>query len=40
MQRITPFLWFDHEAGQAAKLYVGIFLDIEALKRAYAGAQS
>jgi predicted 3-demethylubiquinone-9 3-methyltransferase (glyoxalase superfamily) len=25
MQRITPFLWFDHEAEQAAKLYTGIF---------------
>jgi predicted 3-demethylubiquinone-9 3-methyltransferase (glyoxalase superfamily) len=25
MQRITPFLWFDHEAEQAAKFYTGIF---------------
>jgi predicted 3-demethylubiquinone-9 3-methyltransferase (glyoxalase superfamily) len=24
---ITPFLWFDHEAGEAAELYVSIFPD-------------
>ena len=24
-QRITPFLWFDHEAEEAAKLYVSLF---------------
>lgn len=27
MQRITPFLWFDKEAGQAAKFYTSIFRD-------------
>jgi len=25
MQKITPFLWFDHDAEEAAKLYVSIF---------------
>jgi predicted 3-demethylubiquinone-9 3-methyltransferase (glyoxalase superfamily) len=25
MQRITPFLWFDHQAEEAAKFYVSIF---------------
>ncbi len=24
-QRITPFLWFDHQAGEAADFYVSIF---------------
>ena len=27
MQRITPFLWFDKEGGQAAKFYTSIFPD-------------
>ena len=26
-QRITPFLWFDHQAEEAAKFYVAIFKD-------------
>ena len=25
MQRITPFLWFDHQAEEAAKFYTSIF---------------
>jgi predicted 3-demethylubiquinone-9 3-methyltransferase (glyoxalase superfamily) len=25
MQRITPFLWFDHEAEEAANFYVSVF---------------
>jgi predicted 3-demethylubiquinone-9 3-methyltransferase (glyoxalase superfamily) len=25
MQKVTPFLWFDHEAEQAAKFYTSIF---------------
>lgn len=25
MQKITPFLWFDHQAEEAAKFYVSIF---------------
>jgi predicted 3-demethylubiquinone-9 3-methyltransferase (glyoxalase superfamily) len=27
MQKITPFLWFDKEAGEAAKFYISIFKD-------------
>jgi predicted 3-demethylubiquinone-9 3-methyltransferase (glyoxalase superfamily) len=27
LQRITPFLWFDHEAEEAANFYVSIFED-------------
>lgn len=27
MQKITPFLWFDKEAGEAAKLYTSLFKD-------------
>ena len=35
MQRITPFLWFDHEAEEAANFYVSIFKNskIEAVSR-------
>ena len=25
IQKITPFLWYDKEAGEAAKLYTSIF---------------
>lgn len=25
MQKITPFLWFDHKAEEAANFYVAIF---------------
>ena len=25
MQKITPFLWFDHDAEEAAKFYTSIF---------------
>ena len=31
MQKITPFLWFDREAEEAAKLYVSIFPDSKIL---------
>lgn len=27
MQKITPFLWFDKEAGEAAKFYTQAFKD-------------
>ena len=27
MQKITPFLWFDKEAGEAAKFYTSVFKD-------------
>lgn len=36
-QRITPCLWFDHQAEEAAELYAAIFINIAELKRAYAG---
>jgi predicted 3-demethylubiquinone-9 3-methyltransferase (glyoxalase superfamily) len=26
MQKITPFLWFDDKAGDAAKFYVSVFM--------------
>src|SRR5437660_1420205 len=25
IQKITPFLWFDHQAGEAAKFYTSLF---------------
>jgi predicted 3-demethylubiquinone-9 3-methyltransferase (glyoxalase superfamily) len=25
MQKITPFLWFDHQAEEAAKFYTSVF---------------
>lgn len=31
MQKITPFLWFDKEAGEAAKFYVSVFKDAKIL---------
>jgi hypothetical protein len=34
MKKINPFLWFDSEAEQAAKFYVGIFKNIFVLVRA------
>ena len=33
MQKITPFLWFDKEAGEAAKFYTSIFKDAKILDR-------
>src|SRR6266436_1191691 len=27
MQKITPFLWFDNQAGEAAKFYCSVFKD-------------
>ena len=27
MQKITPFLWFDHNAEEAVKFYTSIFKD-------------
>jgi len=27
MQKITPFLWFDHQAEEAAKFYTSVFKD-------------
>lgn len=31
MQKITPFLWFDKEAGAAAKFYIQVFKDAKIL---------
>lgn len=31
MQKITPFLWFDKEAGEAAKFYTSVFSDAKIL---------
>ena len=32
MQKITPFLWFDNEAEEAAKFYVSIFRNSKIVK--------
>jgi predicted 3-demethylubiquinone-9 3-methyltransferase (glyoxalase superfamily) len=32
MQKISPFLWFDHQAEEAANFYVSIFKDAKILK--------
>jgi predicted 3-demethylubiquinone-9 3-methyltransferase (glyoxalase superfamily) len=32
MQKISPFLWFDHQAEEAASFYVSIFKDSKILK--------
>lgn len=32
MQKITPFLWFDHEAEEASKFYVSIFKNSKILQ--------
>ena len=31
MQKITPFLWFDHQAEQAANFYVSVFKNAKVL---------
>ena len=31
MQKITPFLWFDHEAEEAMNFYISVFKDSEIL---------
>jgi predicted 3-demethylubiquinone-9 3-methyltransferase (glyoxalase superfamily) len=38
MQNITPFLWFDSQAGEAADFYVSIFRNSRALKTVHYGA--
>jgi predicted 3-demethylubiquinone-9 3-methyltransferase (glyoxalase superfamily) len=35
VQRITPFLWFDHEAEEAAVYYASIFDDARVLRKTY-----
>jgi predicted 3-demethylubiquinone-9 3-methyltransferase (glyoxalase superfamily) len=39
MQRITPFVWFDTQAEEAAKFYMlkMVKFNIKKLKEAYAG---
>jgi predicted 3-demethylubiquinone-9 3-methyltransferase (glyoxalase superfamily) len=37
MQKISPFLWFDNNAEEAAKFYVAIFKDSKVLKIARYG---
>ena len=37
MQRITPFLWFDHQAEEAANFYVFIFKNSKILDMARYG---
>lgn len=37
MQRITPFLWFENQAEEAANFYVSIFPDSKITKTAYYG---
>jgi len=37
MQKITPFLWFNTEAGEAAKFYISIFPKSKILKTARYG---
>jgi predicted 3-demethylubiquinone-9 3-methyltransferase (glyoxalase superfamily) len=31
MQKVTPFLWFDHEAEEAMNFYVSVFKDARVL---------
>lgn len=37
MRKITPFLWFDHEAEEAAKFYVSTFPKIAKIKSKMSG---
>lgn len=37
MQKITPFLWFDGNAEEAANFYVGLFKDAKVVDVAYYG---
>jgi predicted 3-demethylubiquinone-9 3-methyltransferase (glyoxalase superfamily) len=37
LQKITPFLWFEHQAEEAANLYVSIFPDSKVVKVARYG---
>ena len=37
MQKITPFLWFDHQAEEAARFYVSIFPNSKVVKVARYG---
>ena len=39
MQKITPFLWFDDQAEEAAKFYVSIFKNSKINSRSYYGKE-
>jgi len=40
MQKITPFLWFNDNAEEAAKFYVSVFKDAKILETSYYGEGS
>ena len=40
MQKISPFLWFDHQAEEAARFYVSIFKDSRILNISHYGEGS
>jgi predicted 3-demethylubiquinone-9 3-methyltransferase (glyoxalase superfamily) len=40
MQKITPFLWFDHQAEEAAKFYISLFKDSKITSIAHHGEGS
>ena len=35
MQKLTPFLWFDGKAGEAAEFYKSVFKDVKILETRY-----
>lgn len=37
MQKLTPFLWFDGKAGEAADFYKSVFKDVKILETRYYG---
>ena len=37
MQKITPFLWFDHQAEQAANFYTSLFKDSKIVSISHSG---
>ncbi len=39
LQRITPCLWFDRQAEEAAKFYIGIFSNSKILRTSYYGKE-
>lgn len=39
LQKITPFLWFDNQAEQAAKFYISVFKKSKIVKIAHYGAE-
>ena len=40
MQKITPMLWFNHQAEEAAKFYVSVFKDAKILEMSHYGEGS